>query len=257
MKKAAILITGILIILSGCARSSHPLLPPSDVESITGDGEVILLWSAVSNPDVVSYRIYRSDRPSGYFELIDEVSHTNYVDHDVRNGVTYYYAVSSVDEFGDESDLTSYPIFDTPRPERYNQRIFAYSYSGDSLGLSGYSLSDFLPVPAGQGDFHFTYISGVPKIICAPSTYIQDMGETQDLTDINWAPDDGWGSEMVTAYNNHSYVIWTQDNHFAHVRVIGITGEYMLFDVAYQTDPGNHELSIGRDNRVVYLKTGR
>ncbi len=251
-----ILIAGVTFLLS-CNHNTYPLLPPQDVESMTGDNEVILLWSKVSNPHVVSYRIYKSDKPYGYFELIDEVSSTSYVDHDVANGNTYYYALSSVDEFGNESDLTSYPIFDTPRPERYNQRIFAYSYSGDTLGLSGYSLSDFSPVHRDEGDFYFTYDNGVPRIICSPSTYIQDMGETQDLSDINWAPDEGWTQESVNAYANHSYVIWTRDNHFAHIRILSVTDNYLLFDVAYQTDPGNHELSIGESSNVIYLKTGR
>lgn len=242
---------------AACARKTYPLLPPQDVESITGDNEIILVWSKVQNPHVVSYRIYRNDKPYGYFELIDEVSTTSYVDHDVVNGVTYYYALSSVDEFGNESDLTSYPIFDTPRPERRNQRIFAYSYSHDTMGLSGYLLAEFSPVPKDSGDFYFTYKNGSPVIICKPSTYIQDMGKTQDLTDINWAPDEGWTMESVTLFSGHSYVIWTQDNHFAHVRLQKITGEYILFDVAYQTDPGNHELSIGKNNGVIYLKTGR
>ncbi len=241
----------------GCRRVSSPLLPPSDVESISGDNEIILVWTDVDNPDVVSYRIYRNDRPYGYFQLIDEVTTNSYIDMDVINGVTYYYAVSSVDVSGDESELTSYPIFDTPRPERYNQRVFAYSYSHDTIGYSGYLLSEFTPVRMEEGDFYFTYEGGVPKIICAPSTYIQDLGETEDLTDINWAPEDGWNRGDARAIYGHSYVIWTQDNHFAHIRVVKLTDDYMLFDVAYQTDPANHELSIEKSKTIKFKKTWR
>ena len=257
MKMLKIILVVGLAFITSCTHTTYPLLPPQDVETITGDNEIILIWSKVSNPHVVSYRIYRSERPYGYFELIDEVSSTSYVDQDVENGVTYYYALSSVDEYGNESDLTSYPIFDTPRPERYNQRVFAYSYSGDTLGFSGYLLSDFSSVERDDGDFYFTYDNGVAKIVCSPSTYIQDMGETNDLSDINWAPDEGWIEGSVRAYTGHSYVIWTQDNHFAEIRIERMTDEYMLFDVAYQTDPGNHELSIDKKNGIIYLKTGR
>ncbi len=251
-----VFIAGVIGFL-GCHRTTYPLLPPSDVESISSDNEIILLWSDVDNPHVVSYRIYRSDRPYGYFELIDEVTTNSYVDRDVVNGTTYYYALSSVDEYGNESDLTSYPIFDTPRPERHNQRVFSYSYSHDTLGYSGYLLSEFTPVRMDEGDFYFTYENGVPMIICAPSTYIQDLGETEDLTDINWAPEDGWTQGRVQAFSGHSYVIWTQDNHFAQIRILSITDEYMLFDVAYQTDPGNHELSISKSKTLIIRKTGR
>ena len=249
----------LLIILAsfGCHRKTYPLLPPSDVESITGDNKVTLLWTDVDNPNVVSYRIYRSTSPDGYFELIDEVSTNSYVDQDVENGITYYYALSSVDRFGNESDLTQYPIFDTPRPERHGQRVFAYSYSHDTMGYSGYLLAEFSNVNKDSGDFYFTYKNATPTIVCAPSTYIQDLGKTDDLTDINWAPENGWNETEKTAYKGHSYVIWTQDNHFAQIRVSEITNEYMLFDVAYQTDPANHELSIEKNKNTHFEKTRR
>lgn len=251
---------GVLIsiaIITGCHSKTYPLLPPSNVESISGDNEVTLIWSYVNNPNVVSYRIYRNTRPDGYFRLIDEVSTNAYVDQDVENGVTYYYALSSVDKFGNESDLTSYPIFDTPRPERHNQRVFAYSSTHDTSGLSGYILSMFSPTTKDSGDFYFTYKNGLPYIVCRPYTYIQDLGETEDLTDINWAPDSGWIRNESVASRSHSYVIWTEDNHFAHIRVLEITDDYMLFDVAYQTDPGNHELSIDKKLNLKSEKIGR
>lgn len=257
MKGYKIPIILMLVILAGCKRTYYSLLPPDDVESISGDNEILLMWSHVDNPNVVFYRIYRNDKPYGYFQLLDEIDSNSYIDRAVENGITYYYAVSSVDINGNESELTSYPIFDTPRPERYNQRVFAYSYSQDTIGYSGYLLSEFASVEKEEGDFYFTYENNVPKIICSPSAYIQDLGETESLYDINWAPESDWTQSEVRVTPRHSYVIWTVDNHFAHVRITDLTTEYMLFDVAYQTDPGNHELSLEKNKKNLIRKTRR
>ena len=39
-----------------------------------------------------------------------------YVDDDVRNGSTYFYAVSAYDYDANESELTPEQVYDTPRP---------------------------------------------------------------------------------------------------------------------------------------------
>ena len=41
---------------------------------------------------------------------------SRYVDDDVRNGSTYFYAVSAYDYDGNESELSPEQVYDTPRP---------------------------------------------------------------------------------------------------------------------------------------------
>jgi len=53
----------------------------------------------------------------------------------------------------------------------------------------------------------------------------------------------------------HSYIIWTRDNHFAKLRVNGFIRAYgIVFDWAYQVDPGNPELAPRPPHRDEYLR---
>jgi hypothetical protein len=74
-------------------------------------------------------------------------------------------------------------------------------------------------------------------------TDIQDMGYTADLDEIGYATDQGY-SELgwCEVILHHTYLIWTDDNHFAKVRVTSIAADQIFFDWAYQVDPGNMEL---------------
>ncbi|MEO0156993.1 MAG: hypothetical protein ABIL07_07755, partial [candidate division WOR-3 bacterium] len=68
-------------------------------------------------------------------------------------------------------------------------------------------------------------------------------GYTASFDEIGYAPDDGWSpTGIVEAIVGHTYVIWTWDNHFAKIRVASLKPGYVIFDWAYQVDPGNPEL---------------
>jgi hypothetical protein len=74
---------------------------------------------------------------------------------------------------------------------------------------------------------------------------IQDYGYTSSLDDVTYAPAYGWSpSGIVEAIEGHTYIIWTWDNHFAKIRITAIGYDSMIFDWAYQVDPGNPELVI-------------
>ena len=77
------------------------------------------------------------------------------------------------------------------------------------------------------------------------NTDIQDMGYTYDFDDIGYSPSEGWSSIGWTeVIDRHTYIIWTNDNHFAKLRVININGTSSVeFQWAYQTDTGNPELA--------------
>ncbi len=235
----------------GCGRTKYSLVPPRDVQSQSGDNRITLEWSDVDNPYVVSYRIYRNDGPSGYFYFLDETPYNSYVDDNVENGVTYFYAISSVDENGNESDLTDYDIFDTPRPEGYNRRIFSYSNCKDTGGIySGFDFDMDAPYAKDSAgtDFYYDYTNG-GVIYMTEGGYVQDLGPTSSLLDVNWAPENGWNNTHISLQQGHTYAMWTGNNHFAQLRVISLTGDYLVFDYAYQTDEGNHELSINANNK--------
>jgi len=76
-----------------------------------------------------------------------------------------------------------------------------------------------------------------------PGTDLQDMGYTNSLDDITASPTEGWNPEGVTMLIlGHTYVIWTDDNHFAKLRAVEVATTWARLDWAYQVDPGNPEL---------------
>lgn len=82
------------------------------------------------------------------------------------------------------------------------------------------------------------------------NTDIQDMGWTSNLDAIDFAPPAGWSpTGSVELIPGHAYVVWTRDNHYAKFRVTSLSASAVVFDWAYQTDPGNGELMVQRTTR--------
>jgi len=83
--------------------------PPSGLWSAPGDGTVSLDWDDNIESDLAGYNIYRSTTSgSGYSKLNSSLlSSSNYTDNDVTNGATYYYVVTAVDTYPNESGYSS------------------------------------------------------------------------------------------------------------------------------------------------------
>ncbi len=98
----------IVIELGDDPRPESPFgLVAADVPQDEG-GAVRLDWQTVGEADVHSYRVYRSIESTGSFALVATVEHAlNYVDTGLQDGTTYHYAVSALDDAGQESDLSS------------------------------------------------------------------------------------------------------------------------------------------------------
>jgi fibronectin type 3 domain-containing protein len=74
-----------------------------------GERRLSVTWSATSNPDVASYRLYRA-REDGDFRLIQgaiAANVTRYQDDDVEPGVLYRYALEAVDASGNVSERSN------------------------------------------------------------------------------------------------------------------------------------------------------
>lgn len=241
-KIAGVGIVILLLVLSGChTMDTTPPSPPTGLSSVTGDEAVYLYWNPNNESDLAGYRVYRNNAPSGYFRLIADVKEPCYVDRDVENGITYFYAVSAYDNSGNESELSEEDCFDTPRPEGYNMKIYEKDYLGD---FSGYSFGNYSPVRynSQNADFYFDVSGGNAYIIATTGTLIQDMG-VYNMDDISYAPLTGWDSDgIVTATAGHVYVVWTRNNHFAKFRIKVVETTFLVFDWAYQIDEGNREL---------------
>jgi hypothetical protein len=166
-----------------------------------------------------------------------------YVDRNVANGRTYWYRISAWNWHGEESELSE-PTYDTPRPEGWNQIIKDFNRYPC---CSGFDLSRGEAVPYDDPccDIYLEYYDEVFYLwVNDEDTYIQDFGFTEDIDDLDYSPVEGWSAFWdIELIKGHSYIIWTWDNHFAKIRVEDFTSHYgMLFDWAYQVDPGNQEL---------------
>ncbi|MEW5993249.1 MAG: hypothetical protein AB1744_02500, partial [Candidatus Zixiibacteriota bacterium] len=175
------------------------------------------------------------------YEYIDQSA-------ELQNGVTYYYAVSSVDAAGQISELSAENAFDTPRPE--GRTVLADS--AVDAAKSGFHFGTQQRVHVSLSDVFVDQVNGVFYLnVGNLSTDLQDMGQTDSFDDIGWAPQTGWSAngwaELITG---HTYVIRTgsPDNvHYAKMWVEGIDEIYswVSFQWAYQVAKDNPELSPG------------
>ena len=220
---------------------------PQGLVSVTGDREVRLDWMDNTEPDLAEYRIYWSPTELGAYQFMATARTSSYVDHDVQNGVTYFYAVTAVDVYDNESELSVETVHDTPRPEGYN--LVLWNYLGDQAALSGFDFSDYSrrPYDFPDTDVFFGY-DGVRYAMLAadPLTDLQDAGYV-DLDDLDWAPPAGWSTEdRVTLIEGHSYYVWTRNDHFAKFQVVSLSSDRVVVDWAYQIDKANPELIAPR-----------
>jgi len=255
-------IVALAIVLGGCEEDRiyvddcDPPLAPVDVYSVTGDGEVYIYWTPTGQA-VDLFVVYRSSSAYGTYREIGHTTADTFVDDEVRNGETYFYGVTAVDECGYESELNREIVQDTPRPEGYGDRL--YDANGNDWRRSAWQFDAYRAVPWDHPDADIYYIiaDGVPFLVAVDyDTDIQDAGYA-GFDDVTWAPDGGWSpTGTVEVIPGHMYVVWTRDNHFAKLRAVSLNGDRMEFDWAYQVDRGNPELSPrpGRDPVPLDLK---
>ena len=246
----ALLALGALI-AAGCENDgpttvvdSLPPAPPQAVKTVTGDDRVTLSWVRNTEPDLAGYRVYRGTSSyEGPFDPLGTTSSLGWVDDDVVNGQTYYYAVAAYDEAGNESDLSVENTFDTPRPAGTNLVLTPIAMEP---GLpSGYDFSTGLHRLAADAetDVYFEIVDGTRLMVARDlSTDIQDAG-FHPLDELDWAPEEGWSptgtAELILG---HSYYVWTRTDNFAKFRVTALSDTQVRVDWAFQLQAGNPEL---------------
>ena len=85
---------------------TFPPAVPSCLAPSAVANSIELVWDRNTEPDLAGYRIYRA-LAGGAFEKLADVSQIpSYSDRKVEHGKTYRYAVSAVDQTGNESAQT-------------------------------------------------------------------------------------------------------------------------------------------------------
>ncbi|MEJ2194980.1 MAG: hypothetical protein P8X73_09010 [Ignavibacteriaceae bacterium] len=250
MKPKILIIVLALLILNQACEIYEPevevdYIPPSIPSGVVvsnGDERVYIYWDNNREADLAGYNIYVSDSYDGRYELIGSSNYNNFIDYGAVNGELYYYAVTAYDFNGNESELSYEDIYATPRPEGFNQAIFDYNQFPNNSGYS-FAIYSVVAYDSIDVDFFFENFQGNFYLNVWSDTDIQDMGPTNDIYDIEFAPTTGWSSTKdASAIEGHTYVFWTWNNHFAKVRISSITSERVVFDWAYQLAQGNIQL---------------
>jgi hypothetical protein len=89
-------------------RDVFPPAVPSGLSAIAGIGAIELTWDRNTEPDLKGYRVYRGVGASGQLKAVaDLVDTPAYSDRQVETGKPYRYAVSAIDQAGNESPLSA------------------------------------------------------------------------------------------------------------------------------------------------------
>ena len=84
-------------------RDIFPPAAPKGVQASTAPNSIELNWDRNAEEDLNGYRIYRADG-NGAMEKVGDVSAVpSFSDRKVEHGKTYRYAVSAIDQAGNES----------------------------------------------------------------------------------------------------------------------------------------------------------
>lgn len=229
-------------------RDTEPPVPPENVQTFNRDGSVEIIWDASTSRDVAGYNVYYALDYYGKYTMIGSSSNNVYIDNGAENGEIYYYGITAYDFDGNESELSYDEVYGVARPEGYNNIVFDYIQFPDN---AGFSFAENLVYPYNDyaTDFFFERYNDTYYVNVWADADIQDMGPTDDILDITYAPESGWiqlvegeNVKYTEARRGHTYVVWTLDNHFAKFRISSMTPERMVFDWAYQLVEGERML---------------
>lgn len=247
------------------------LQAPTSISSIALDSAVHLDWADnafLTNPTRFKwYRVYST----GYNlnqNLCDTtwslegttVSHTFLVAQ-LANGVPRCFATSAISVEGYES-LWSPLWQDTPRPDGRNALVYANEVQPTLAGFRFWNdlNNNGYPDPGELGlvqsgsstsiDFwvHLQTSDSTLWIVPAFAGDSMQLYSTQpiaDLTSIHTAPAGGYTRNMYQAVPGYGYVFQRNEAgayHYMALRVTAVTRQYVIFDWAVQSDPGNPAL---------------
>ena len=240
--------------------------------------------SYTSDPDnFESYRIYSTsyniDAPAGTdpcgtsWTLEGTTVASEFLVGAMENGVSRCFRLSAMSRSGVESGFSA-TVFDTPRPDSRNQVIYTVQARSDSSGFRFWDDDgdnvvepgelgrvrpgdavdiDFLVERDGDGNLFLTpvrsgtgvefygddLIGDLTSIDIAPCPASSDPSQCAAFSPlpIEAAPGFGYVFEMTAG-----------DEFFRYgaVRVTHVGRTFLILDWAFQTDPGNPELLIGR-----------
>lgn len=247
-------------------RVPEPVPPavPERLETVALDGAAYIRWddSPAAEDDFLAYRIYASAE-GGYF-LVGETDSPGFVDFLAENGYTTTYFVTSLDDQGHESD-GSEAVDCTPRLDYTGDIMYTHQDLPTASGFRFQESEDVQAVmPGNSEDRHFRLEADAQGLRMVPGPNARIYPEARWTTALkcgpgadsdceSWerAPTSGYTSAPVALEPGLTYMLRVPgddgDTRFGALRAT-LTGvdqegdELIVFDWAYQTQPGNPNL---------------
>ena len=215
--------------------------------------------------DFSHYKVYLDD--GGESLLLGETDSEGFLDLLAANGVTYGYFVTAVDADGHESGGSAI-MEGTPRPDFTGEWVYDFADVPTSSGFRFSEDESVLPIVDGtdpgrhfrlETDANGWWLVPGPDAEIYPTGFQTTalkcgVGADAGCTDLTSAPLSGYATQDVQVSTQESYVFRVVgDDQLIHYGVIRIDllgfdqndDALMIFDWAYQLQPGNPNLVPG------------
>lgn len=265
------------MLISGCDSDDDPVVVdltppavPTGVFSVTGNQVVSIYWHDITEEDLIGYDVYRHDGDDPIYgdyhylgtvpwdeQLTDDYILHYFDDFEVVNGQTYYYAVLSYDQAGNESDLSYETVLDTPRPEGAGVVLFTETVDDTKCGLDFSATTPSAQISTAPSTDIIVESDPATDILyvrkARDEVALQDYGLI-DLIWVDYAPMSGYSAagraELIVG---HSYIVKITNAasmNYAKFQVTSMTNDSVEIAWAYQIDVNNRELSLPSDGRI-------
>jgi hypothetical protein len=271
----------LLVVLAGCSDDDDnnvgPGVPPdtpATVSSTSLDGAVALTWtdnSYQSDPAIFSnYRIYSTnydldnDLCGDTWSLEGTTVAPEFIVGALTNGIPRCFHVTAVSVDGFESGRSPLRA-DTPRPDSRNVAVatvqsdpavsgFRFWDDVDGDGQSDDNELGLVRDGTSNGlDFFVDADSAAGRVFLTPvrfGTGVEYYSDApvEDLTSIDFAEDQLYRITGIEALPGFGYVFEMDGGdgfqRYGALRVTHVGQTFIIFDWAFQTDPGNPELLV-------------
>ncbi len=91
--------------VSAVPKKLTPPEAPTGLTVVPGVGRIFLTWNENKERDLAGYLVHRSEKSGRDYERLTDkpLTRTTYSDETVKPRITYYYVVTAVDKYGNES----------------------------------------------------------------------------------------------------------------------------------------------------------
>jgi hypothetical protein len=247
--------------------SPTPPPVPQGLRAVALDNAIYLAWegNARNAEDFGYYRVYL-EGGDGSVLLLGETDSEGFLDLLVENGNSYAYFVTSVDDQGHESGGSTLAT-GTPRPDFHGEWLYAFE---DRPSLSGFRFPDseavnpVLPGSSPDRDFRLEVDANGWWLVPGPGVEVHRnalattalrCGPAADAgcTEVTTAPSSNYSGADIGLAPGYSYVLRVPAGggtwHYGVIRVTHTgwaqDGAIVLFDWAFQLQPGNPQLIRG------------